>query len=808
MNGKQITEKMEAKLFSKQLHAIEGLTDQTAVHRKKFEYALNQLRKFTRNFTHRASNAVLSNERLEAAGAVLVLFQELSAVLGTFLLQTWTSPTIENPSDSVLSSLKSIFSRIKEKLATLDEGSSQYIDAISSKWDQYHVLDLRAIRASFGEYIKESHEDQQLTKSIMKRLESIDRHIAASTDVADAMRTFSPIPVNYRNWRVSIDDFCLKKPVGSGVTATVFYAIDKRTGNEVAVKEFNTLKMNGNKLQSFQREIACLANAVHPTVLGLIGATDSQPFCIITEWMPNGSLYHDLHYTKRLDATGKSIAAFDIARGMQYLHSMQIVHRDLKSLNILLDSNCRIRICDFGFSRHADSESQMTSGIGTPHWMAPEILKGRKNYTAKVDVYAYAIVLWELATSQTPYFGQDTKYIINEVITKDVRPLLPNDINPAWKDLITQCWDTDPDNRPSFDEIVRKFEEEKIRIDGTDEEIFQKYMKDCLTTHEAISKTVIEIISQALKGTISLRLAVKKIKKIGGLPVDIINQLWKPELIKDHISDDAAEYLLLFLKTSKLSEVAKLLRNMPKRSIPKSVIYEFISEVPTGSEEIDTDLIISSCKNGVPDLAAIYAAKSSDLTLALYSCSYLGVDLKLRAAVIDRCIQNLNMQNNGSNAAALQCLVGIGELKKIPMKIIAHYLKSNNNELINSALLALFTLINNNLFEDSPLNDEIINVLFILLNQNETIQDHKDIQKSALASIISICMKNQDLSQKILDKLNENINNVKNLNENTLKILITIARYQTLREEIKQIIQNSIYHDSINESVQKLLCLL
>jgi hypothetical protein len=63
-----------------------------------------------------------------------------------------------------------------------------------------------------------------------------------------------------------------------------------------------------------------LATAAHPTLLKLIGATDVPPFCIITEWMPNGSLYHDLHVHHQLDATGRTIAAFDIARGMQFLH--------------------------------------------------------------------------------------------------------------------------------------------------------------------------------------------------------------------------------------------------------------------------------------------------------------------------------------------------------------------------------------------------------------------------------------------------------------------------------------------------------
>jgi serine/threonine protein kinase len=107
--------------------------------------------------------------------------------------------------------------------------------------------------------------------------------------------------------------------------------------------------------------VSQLATAKHPAVLKLIGATDTSAFVIITEWMPNSSLFMiSAIPTGWMRPGGRVIAAFDIACRMQFLHSCHIVHRDLKSSNVLLDARYRIRICDFGFSRFASEDNPKT----------------------------------------------------------------------------------------------------------------------------------------------------------------------------------------------------------------------------------------------------------------------------------------------------------------------------------------------------------------------------------------------------------------------------------------------------------------
>lgn len=142
-----------------------------------------------------------------------------------------------------------------------------------------------------------------------------------------------------------------------------------------------------------------------------------------------------------------------MAAGMVYLHSRSIIHRDLKSLNFLVDEHFIIKVCDFGASRvKADQAATMTT-IGTPAWTAPEVLQGLE-YTEKADVYSFGVVLWEVVTRANPYAGMEPMQICMKVMMDNVRPPMPPDCPPAYRSLIERCWDRDPAVRPSFLVIV------------------------------------------------------------------------------------------------------------------------------------------------------------------------------------------------------------------------------------------------------------------------------------------------------------------------------------------------------------------
>jgi len=726
----------ESEIIRKAIKAIEALSDQTAVHRKKFELALSQLRKFCKELL-----LVLDGTNGKYQKEVLVIksyFLEFRDILTQNLLQTWSIPTVENPSDFVIEKILEILTKIKVFASEIKQELADSINLDQEKWNQYNILDLRAIQASFTQYISMKDIDPELSKSIEKRLASIDEYLSSVFGENESHRVFSPIPIHYQSWKVDISDFTEEKEIGGGVSAVVYYGIDKRNGEKVAIKKFKFKKLNGSRLQTFQREVAVLATARHPTLLRLVGATDVMPFAIITEWMPNNSLYHDIHIHHRLDQTLKTIAAFDIARGMQFLHSHQIVHRDLKSLNVLLDSDFHIRICDFGFSRHASEDSFMTQNIGTPHWMAPELLGSKTSYTSKIDVYAYGIVLWEIATGSIPYNGMDAQHITSQVLHDDIRPALPTEINPVMRDLITQCWDRNPDVRPSFDEIIKRFQRCDLAFNGTNMDEFQQYMDESATTTEQIQISVLKIINDILSKSIHIEDGIMQLEK-HGIPPALLDKAWSiiSEIdMENQFSQYLSRFLVLFYTTSYLSESTKLLRKIPKGLVPPDIMTKFIEELPTGSIEVDTNIVVAACRNGQHDLCSLYASNPSDIALIFEVISCKGTCPQLQQAVNDKCVQSLKSSSTLLKLSALRCLVSMKQHKRIPMPFLVSSLSSDN------PILTQLTLIASSLF----LYDNQRIPQQILIHCIEHMEDNE-----CASSVVLFSTQNEDDAGCILD---------------------------------------------------------
>jgi len=156
-----------------------------------------------------------------------------------------------------------------------------------------------------------------------------------------------------------------------------------------------------------------------------------------------------------LDLPKRIDMAIDIATGVQFLHSRNIIHRDLKSSNLLVDADFHVVLSDFGVSRVVSREKTMTTDIGTPEWMAPEVLDGRR-YSEKADVYSFGIILWELITRELPFSDVDRFQISIAVCVRKQRPKLPKNCHPVLARLVTRCWDHSPDKRPNFTEILEE----------------------------------------------------------------------------------------------------------------------------------------------------------------------------------------------------------------------------------------------------------------------------------------------------------------------------------------------------------------
>lgn len=281
---------------------------------------------------------------------------------------------------------------------------------------------------------------------------------------------------------LDLNDYILQEEIGSGSFGEVHKVADKKTGEIYAAKiAFKPLKENSTSdIRSFSREVNILSQINHPAILKFIGFSSvdfsNKPFpVIITEYISNGSLSDiiNLERNSKINSnwndTRKLITIFGIASAMSYLHSHNIIHRDLKPANILVDNFLCPKVADFGLSKvtHSNEESiiasQSTAGIkGTPIYIAPEIWM-EKEYTTACDVYAFGIIVYEIITSLVPYHCKFQFEIITKIINGD-RPAMDDSVPSSYRNLIERCWSKNPDDRPTFDQIVEEIKTDKSFI--------------------------------------------------------------------------------------------------------------------------------------------------------------------------------------------------------------------------------------------------------------------------------------------------------------------------------------------------------
>ncbi|KAI5079461.1 hypothetical protein GOP47_0005636 [Adiantum capillus-veneris] len=209
--------------------------------------------------------------------------------------------------------------------------------------------------------------------------------------------------------------------------------------------------------QQFCHEVALLSRLHHRNILEFVSACKKPPvFCVITEYLPGGSLKTFLHKSEPYSLPIELVTrmAIDTASGMEYLHSQGIIHRDLKSDNLIMTEDLHIKVADFGVSCLESHKDSMKGYTGTCRWMAPEMIK-EKPCSRKVDVYSFAIVLWELLTCLTPYEDMTPVQAAFAVSQKNSRPAVPPHCPKEIAKLMKKCWSTSPAKRPEFSQIVK-----------------------------------------------------------------------------------------------------------------------------------------------------------------------------------------------------------------------------------------------------------------------------------------------------------------------------------------------------------------
>nr|XP_043869524.1 mitogen-activated protein kinase kinase kinase 20 isoform X2 [Solea senegalensis] len=252
--------------------------------------------------------------------------------------------------------------------------------------------------------------------------------------------------------QVKFDDIIFFENCGGGSFGSVYRARWISQEKEVAVK----------KLLKIENEAEILSVLSHRNIIQFYGAIVEPPnYGIVTDYASGGSLYDYLSSDESEDIDMGQIMtwAADIARGMHYLHSeapVKVIHRDLKSRNVVLSAEKVLKICDFGASKFLTHTTHM-SLVGTFPWMAPEVIQSLP-VSETCDTFSFGVVLWEMLTREIPFKGLEGLQVAWLVVEKNERLTIPSACPDSFAKLMRSCWATEPKARPIFKQIIYTLE--------------------------------------------------------------------------------------------------------------------------------------------------------------------------------------------------------------------------------------------------------------------------------------------------------------------------------------------------------------
>jgi len=310
----------------------------------------------------------------------------------------------------------------------------------------------------------------QITLYCNVELDQVPFAISVQFDGEEKNQQYTLVPMKIRaqrSNRIDYDDLVFEETVGEGSFGSVWRG--KYQNQVVAIKTLRTITESA--LKDFLREIEMLAQFNNPYIMGYFGSViTNDKLCMVIEYLSMGSLsalLKQYHLSPRL----KTRLALDSVKGLAYLHTLNIMHRDIKPGNILVSSfdpsqpQAICKVADFGTSRvlngSAEDQAALQKGLGTPLYMAPEILGSNKTYTQSADVYSFGIMLAHIWNEKSPYSDLhfDTPWALANYVSSGNRPQIEEGCPQAFYQLMTQCWQADPSQRPSFQQCVEFLEQ-------------------------------------------------------------------------------------------------------------------------------------------------------------------------------------------------------------------------------------------------------------------------------------------------------------------------------------------------------------
>lgn len=246
-----------------------------------------------------------------------------------------------------------------------------------------------------------------------------------------------------------LKDFRLGDCIGKGAFGSVYKAFNWGTGEAVAVKQIKLVDLPKSELRMIEAEIDLLKNLHHDNIVKYLGFVKSADCLnIILEYCENGSLHSICKAYGKFPENLVGVYMTQVLQGLQYLHDQGVIHRDIKGANILTTKDGKVKLADFGVSTSTlagpDKEAQV---VGTPYWMAPEIIQ-LSGATSASDIWSVGCTVIELLQGKPPYHNLAAMPALFAIVNDD-HPPLPEGVSPAARDFLMQCFQKDPNLRVS-----------------------------------------------------------------------------------------------------------------------------------------------------------------------------------------------------------------------------------------------------------------------------------------------------------------------------------------------------------------------